>query len=321
MRPARLLLAGLALLQTAALGPTTVPCSNKDVANGIRDGLQSALRSRKSRLAVELPPGAPLALRGGDDDAGFGWFKKKETETAKIVKGDRALADFLSLLFPDDFKIGAVYASEEAAVAAAAADKTKGARALISALNPDGAVSVGGGAKKVKKKSRRRPKTTASGFGASSAAAVAEAPKKLWCPALGLPEPCEVILIIGGLDAQCAETVDAAANELGDDVAIVLCNSRRDGLSARPGSIDGDAMWLPAFALSPPPPPASGDDASDLVAAFSHPGPWAIGKPKAIGGGADTLWTGDAPPSPEDVDAALAAVDDPLAGVKNMFSR
>ena len=35
--------------------------------------------------------------------------------------------------------------------------------------------------------------------------------------------------------------------ELGDDVAIVLCNSRRDGLSARPGAIDGDAMWLPAF--------------------------------------------------------------------------
>ena len=84
-------------------------------------------------------------------------FKKKETETAKIVKGDRALADFLSLLFPDDFKIGAVYASEEA-VAAAAADKTKGARALIAALNPDGAVSVGGGAKKVKKKSRRKAK-------------------------------------------------------------------------------------------------------------------------------------------------------------------
>ena len=28
-----------------------------------------------------------------------------------------------------------------------------------------------------------------------------------------------MILIIGGLDAQCAETVDAAANELGDDVA------------------------------------------------------------------------------------------------------
>ena len=69
MRPALLL---AALLQATALGPTTVPCSNKDVANGIRDGLQSALRSRKSRLAVELPPGAPLALRGGDDDAGDG---------------------------------------------------------------------------------------------------------------------------------------------------------------------------------------------------------------------------------------------------------
>ncbi len=80
-------------------------------------------------------------------------------------------------------------------------------------------------------------------------------------------------------------------------------------------------MWLPAFALSPPPPPASGDDASDLVAAYEHPGPWKMGKPKAIGNGADTLWTGDAPPTSVDVDAALAAVDDPLAGVKSMFSR
>ena len=42
---------------------------------------------------------------------------------------------------------------------------------------------------------------------------------------------------------------------------------------------------------------------------------------RAIGGGADTLWTGDAPPTPTDVDTALAAVDDPLAGVKSMFSR
>ena len=46
-----------------------------------------------------------------------------------------------------------------------------------------------------------------------------------------------------------------------------------------------------------------------------------MGKPKAIGNGADTLWTGDAPPTSVDVDAALAAVDDPLAGVKSMFSR
>ena len=317
MRTAWLLL----LLQSAAaLGPT-VPCSNKDVANGIRDGLQSALRSRKSRLAVELPPGAPLALKGGGDDAGFGsWFMKKETETAKIVKGDRALADFLSLLFPDDFQVGNVYASVEAAEAAVRADKSK-KRALIAALNPDGAVAVGGDKKKTRKKSRRAPKTAAAGFGAAASAPAAAAPKKLWCPALGLSEKCDVILVIGGLDEVASETIDDVANELGDDVAIVLCNSRRDGLSARPSSIEGDDMWLPAFALSPPPPPASGDDASELVAAWAHPGPWVIGKPKALGSGADTLWTGDAPPAPLDVDAALSAVDDPLAGVKNMFSR
>ena len=187
MRPALLL---AALLQVTALGPTTVPCSNKDVANGIRDGLQSALRSRKSRLAVARPPGAPrfwLVLPGGDDDAGFGWFKKKETETAKIVKGDRALADFLSLLFPDDFKIGAVYASEEAAVAAAAADKTKGARALIAALNPDGAVSVGGGAKEAEEEVAARPKTTASGFGAVIGRARRRGPEEALVPGARAP--------------------------------------------------------------------------------------------------------------------------------------
>ena len=59
-----------------------VPVSVKDVANGIRDGLQKGLGGRLSRLSVELPPGAPLALAGDDD---FSWFKKPETETAKVV--------------------------------------------------------------------------------------------------------------------------------------------------------------------------------------------------------------------------------------------
>ena len=49
-------------------------------------------------------------------------------------------------------------------------DKTKGARALIAALNPDGAVSVGGGAKKVKKKSRRGRRRFRPASGRSSRA-------------------------------------------------------------------------------------------------------------------------------------------------------
>ena len=84
-----------------------VPCSVKECATGIRDGLQKALRARQSRLSVELPPGAPLTLQGEDD---FAWFRKPETETAKVVVGDRALADFAALLFPEDMKVAAVYA-------------------------------------------------------------------------------------------------------------------------------------------------------------------------------------------------------------------
>ena len=116
-----------------------VPVSVKDVANGIRDGLQKGLGGRLSRLSVELPPGAPLALAGDDD---FSWFKKPETETAKVVAGDRALADYCALLFPSDFKVGAVYASAEAA-RAAASNKRSAARCVVAALPPtDGSAPV-----------------------------------------------------------------------------------------------------------------------------------------------------------------------------------
>ena len=111
---------------TATCAALKVPVSVKDVANGIRDGLQSGLKSRNSRLSVELPPGAPLALQGDEPDD-FSWFGKQETETAKVIKGDRALADFAALLFPSDFAVAAVYAAPEAARAAAASASSSSA--------------------------------------------------------------------------------------------------------------------------------------------------------------------------------------------------
>jgi len=217
----RVLLRTAALLATAAA--LSIPCSVKDVANGLRDGLQASLRARQSRLTVELPPGAPLALRGGEDD-GFQWFKGQETETAKVIKGDRALADFVSLLFPDDFAVASVYTSPEAAQAAADSGRST-ARGAVAALPEDGvAVAMGGGAKK-RKKSRAKPKTAASGFGAAPAAA-STAPKKLWCPALGLEKQADVVLVVGRLDGAAAAAVDAVADELGDEVAMILCSTR-----------------------------------------------------------------------------------------------
>ena len=80
-------LAPLLLVVGGAGVGALVPCSVKECANGIRDGLQKALRARQSRLSIELPPGAPLTLAGEDD---FGWFNAPATETAKVVAGDRA---------------------------------------------------------------------------------------------------------------------------------------------------------------------------------------------------------------------------------------
>ena len=300
----------LALAATCAA--LKVPVSVKDVANGIRDGLQSGLKSRNSRLSVELPPGAPLALQGDEPDD-FSWFGKQETETAKVIKGDRALADFAALLFPSDFAVAAVYAAPEAAKAAAASKKSA-ARCTVAALPVDGAPPLAPGKKKRKKKSRAAP---AKGFGAAPAPVEAPPP---WCPALGLRDRCDVVLIVGRLDEAAAAAVDAVADDLGDDVAMVLLNSRLDGLAARPGAVAGVCgAFSPAFALSPPPEPAGGGG-GDLVASYEHPGPWAIGKPKLLGG-CDVLWRGDDVPTAADTDTALAAVDDPLAAAKSLFGR
>ena len=112
-----------------------VPVSVKEVANGIRDGLQKGLNGRNSRLSVELPPGAPLALQGDKSDNDFSWFKR-ETETAQVVKGDRALADLAALLFPEDMTVGAVYASPDAAKAAVASRAAKGCERLTFEGSP-----------------------------------------------------------------------------------------------------------------------------------------------------------------------------------------
>ena len=125
-----------------------------------------------------------------------------------------------------------------------------------------------------------------------------------------------------GLDGDpgIRRTVDAVADDLGDEVAMVLLNSRLDGLAARPGAVGGVCeAFSPAFALSPPPEPAGGGG-GDLVASYEHPGPWAIGKPKLLGG-CDVLWRGDDAPTAADAAAALAAVDDPLAAAKQLFGR
>ena len=125
---------------------------------------------------------------------------------------------------PRNPQVASVYTSPEAAQAAADSGRST-ARGAVAALPEDGvAVAMGGGAKK-RKKSRAKPKTAASGFGAAPAAA-STAPKKLWCPALGLEKQADVVLVVGRLDGAAAAAVDAVADELGDEVAMILCSTR-----------------------------------------------------------------------------------------------
>jgi len=62
--PSSTLLPLFALLVGGATGLArpTAPVTLKEAANGIRDGLQAALRSRHSRLSIELPPGTRLGV-------------------------------------------------------------------------------------------------------------------------------------------------------------------------------------------------------------------------------------------------------------------
>ena len=246
----------------------TAECTARPCSKGVAlRGLQSALRSRKSRLAG-LPPG---------------WFKKvQEEEKGGEDRQGRPRAGRLPVAaLPRLVQDWRRVCLGRSCSSRGRRGQDQGARALISALNPDGAVSVGGASKSRRRSRGDGQKQQRPGSGASSAAPVVAEAKKLWCPALGCG-PCEMILIIGGTRcAVCKRPSTCTANGRRLLTSpLVLCNSRRDGLSARPGSIDGDAMWLPAFALSPPPPPASGDDASDLGRRFPRPcGPSASPRP------------------------------------------
>jgi len=210
-----------------------------------------------------------------------------------VRAGDAALADFVGKLFPSDIAVASVGA-DQASKASRGFSKKKKKRA-----------SSGGGAP---------PK----GFGSPATKAAA-----LWCPALGLASRADVVLVVGREDRAAREAVDAASAALGDDVAIVLLNSRRRGLSGFPSSLDdddddavddddADHGFVAAFALSPPPKlgkeEASSHQAWEKLLAYRvFPHPWAIATPKTgfLASGAEDLWEGDGPPSEVDTRTAL----------------
>lgn len=255
----------------------------KEAANGIRDGIQSALQSRHSRLSVDLPPGAILALRNNkikDDDP--------------IRKADLVLADYVSALFPGDISTAKVFVDPIAARK--------------------------GGGTRIPKNAKKKNKATTTNKGFGGAASSAGAPKKpSWCPNLGLDERRDVVLIVGSLsNAEQRRNVAEASRNVGQDTAMVLLNARLPGLTAFPVVEDEIEGYVPVFSLSPPKALSSGDEneLDRLVVYRIFPDKWTIvdagdsdffasltnaaKQAVALKTKTTVLWTGDSPPSDED---------------------
>ncbi|KAJ8614130.1 hypothetical protein CTAYLR_004638 [Chrysophaeum taylorii] len=252
----------------------------KEAANGIRDGMQAALRSRQSRLSVEVPPGAVIALRDEKTPP-----SDASSEADRVRRGDVALAAFVEKLFPADVTTAVVFVDPVAAKRAKEGTRLPG--------------------KKKKKASKK-------GFG------VAETVE--WCPSLGLPERRDVVLVVGALSASARAAVSEADRKLGRDTALVLLNSRLPRLTAFPTAEGNlGEQFTAAFSLSPPPRGVDHELFDQLVAYRVFPGDWALALDESSNGGlvgtlknalfapkrSGPLWTGKRPPTAEDAMAAL----------------
>ncbi|KAJ1445890.1 hypothetical protein M885DRAFT_548423 [Pelagophyceae sp. CCMP2097] len=291
------LLRCLWLAALAPLGYSAVPVTTNDVAKAIRDGLQAALRSQGSRLSIEVPPGAPLALRGETTEA---WWKTDD-ERAKVECGDVALCELVVALFPLDFKIACVYA-----------DVSTARRALKKGVSATRSVSTLPRAGDTKKKAP----PPAKGFGAAAVKA------RIWNADLNLQKRCDVVVICGGLDGPGAETVAAASATLGADTAMLLLNTRLPGLAASGARANVEAKFVDdfvvAFAMSPPPPPTKNCEGWEaLVVARTYPEPWIVARPRAIGKPQE-LGRRETPPTPANT-AELAAI--PASLFDSLFNK
>lgn len=270
-----------------------VAITMKDAAMGIRNGMQAALQRRHSRLSVELPPGAVLAVKDRPENV------QSQSEHDKVRRGDLVLAEYVSLLFPPDFSVVKVF------VDPTSANKAKSQQLPLP------------------KKRRHNAAARAKGFGGNKGS------KNEWCPALGLSQRCDVVLIVGAItESAHLDAVADADRTLGYDTALVLLNPRLPTLTAFPPKTATDnalavaVRFIPAFSLSPPPqldeelPHAELFDR--LVAYRVFPNDWILAlkeNPTGFVGSlrstaaqltatssfsARQLWTGDHPPTAND---------------------
>ena len=80
-----------------------------EAVTAIRGALQSSLATRRSRLAIELPPGTDLGLKGEKP------ITDATTSETRIRTGDRSLARIILDMIPSDYQTCVLFADPKAA--------------------------------------------------------------------------------------------------------------------------------------------------------------------------------------------------------------
>lgn len=219
---------------------------------------QEALRSRCSRMDIELPPGAELGVEKGSavpkEGGFFGIGEKVKGDASQAAKAVQRSDRELTRLFTEMF----VSIKEGVTVAFGTGEEAELARKVWGPSTPRTLIldpSKGGGGKKKKgSKGNKRGASRGMGFGAKLD--IAMAPASASSGGSTVPAGTEVLLVVAPRGGVQLSAVEKISREVGMGCCIILLNARLES-----ANFASDAQreyffdeFEPVYQVKPPPP-------------------------------------------------------------------
>lgn len=297
------------LCMAAPLPPRNIGGTTK----ALKAALQAALQSRLSRMVVELPVGARYGVEkasvDGSDDTSAG--AGAAPTAASVAVSDRELARLVVAMFAGN-GLGIVALFRDASAAAAATKAWRGGASSDCTVTSWDAVGASGdrGSDGLAKK-RKNAKAGArkgGGFGAPPPPTPVKPAPALYGPGTDL------VLVVAPGPSQLARLA-RLSDEAGPGTVLVILNGRLDS-AAHPSPVlrdhfTGDASpWMRVLLFRPGPHP--GWAGGVLYRQF--PEPYVLCRKARLGPPVRLAEFPDAPPSLDEIDAALRAASEAEGG-------